>query len=278
MAGVKKKARTLWLALGGFNDRYQIFSEKPRVTHDGYVQGEGVCCCSGYGASGGDLSDVPVSCDSEVGEGLSQVSQGAGELDAWDWERHTGAITRVLVLAGGREGAWQMTQMIYPFSEQEALECYEESGANCGPNALAFALQMSLRKVIRYIPDFLDRRYTSPTMMEIALAALGRKVQKISIRSEQLHWMELLFHERVALVRIQWGGPWIKDGKPQKWAARQTHWIVTWIDGFDRLVFDVNGGINRFENWRYEIVPALAASVPRCDGTWYPANIWRLVP
>ena len=88
-----------------------------------------------------------------------------------------------------------------------------------------------------------------------------------------------MFSNLTALVRIMWGGPWIVNGKPQRWAARQTHWICTYRDdtGAD-MVFDVNGGILGFMEWERQIVPPLAASVPRCDGTWYVANVWRILP
>jgi hypothetical protein len=170
--------------------------------------------------------------------------------------------------------------MIYTFSEEDSRKAYEEWGANCGPNALAFALQTTLAAVRPHIREFPARRYTSPTMMEQALYTLGRRVQKITsnprARSAALAHM---FHERPALVRVQWTGPWIVDGKPQKWAARQTHWICCWRESDNcELLFDVNGGIMSPELWQAEIRPAITATVKRADGGWYPANIWRLLP
>jgi hypothetical protein len=70
--------------------------------------------------------------------------------------------------------------MIYTFSEEDSRKAYEEWGANCGPNALAFALQTTLAAVRPHIREFPARRYTSPTMMEQALYTLGRRVQKIT--------------------------------------------------------------------------------------------------
>jgi hypothetical protein len=170
-----------------------------------------------------------------------------------------------------------MTKLIYTFSEHESDYAYETWGANCGPNALAFALQMPLEAVRPHIPQFDERRYTSPSMMAAALDSLKRRVVKIIPERKFPMALDRMFHERQALVRVQWTGPWIVDGKPQKWAARQTHWIVCWLNEIVPMVFDVNGGIKDFGDWHTEIVPPLAKSVPRCDGGWYPANIWRLV-
>ena len=160
--------------------------------------------------------------------------------------------------------------MIYPFTQDDSFHAYETWGANCGPNALAFALQVPLDTVRPHIPDFDAKRYTSPSMMRAALASLGREFDAIPKPA-----IGAMLQERPALVRIQWGGPWIINGKPQRWAARQTHWICCWWDVLS-WVFDVNGGIQTFVDWEDKIVPPLAASVPRCDGTWTPANVWRL--
>ena len=164
--------------------------------------------------------------------------------------------------------------MNYTFSEQEKDHAYATWGANCGPNALAFALQMPLEAVRSHIPQFENRRYVSPSMMRAALASLGRAFESVSKPA-----IQDMFSTRVSLVRLQWGGPWIVEGKPQRWAARQTHWICCYYE--DRqaepeMVFDVNGGIRPFTSWREVIVPPLTASVPRCDGTWFPVNVWRL--
>jgi hypothetical protein len=161
--------------------------------------------------------------------------------------------------------------MIYTFSQAEAEHAYRTWNANCGPNALAFALQMPLEAVRRHIPRFEERHYTSPSMMKAALASLCRSY--ISVKKPTASDM---FDRPPALVRVQWGGPWIVNGKPQRWAARQTHWVCAWEEEGRYLVFDVNGGMQLLEDWRDKIVPLLTSEVPRCDGTWYPANVWRL--
>lgn len=168
-----------------------------------------------------------------------------------------------------------MPALSYPFSEADCQVAYDAWGCNCGPAALAFALQMPLENVRDAIPDFTERRYTSPTMMDAALRSLGASVVKLGAPKNRGH--ECMFADVPALVRIQWTGPWTADGKTQKWAARQTHWICCWRYGDDRWnVFDINGGIRKFFDWKREIVPLIVQSVPRADGGWWPANVWQV--
>lgn len=170
----------------------------------------------------------------------------------------------------------------YPFTEDEARAAREAWGCNCGPTALAFALQTTLEAVKPAIPAFAERRYTSPTMMRAALDGLGRRF--ITLAAGPRHAgvnnakaVETMFAGPMSLVRIQWTGPWIVNGRPQRWAARQTHWIATWAERGVHIVFDCNGGIQGFGKWETEIVPLIVAQVNRADGGWYPANIWRLI-
>lgn len=169
----------------------------------------------------------------------------------------------------------------YPFTEEDARQAYDEWGCNCGPTALAFALQISLDQVRPAIPDFESRRYTSPTMMAAAIANLGRSFEAVRSphggrnRSVSLANM---FAGPVSLVRIQWTGPWTASGMSQRWASRQTHWIACWIADEHHMVFDCNGGMQLFAEWERVIVPAIVATIPRADGGWFPANVWRLSP
>jgi hypothetical protein len=55
--------------------------------------------------------------------------------------------------------------LTYPFTEQDAQKAYDDWGANCGPNALAFAMGLHIDKVKGLIRGFDSRGYTSPTMM-----------------------------------------------------------------------------------------------------------------
>lgn len=165
--------------------------------------------------------------------------------------------------------------MTYPFTEADSQRAYEEWGANCGPNALAFALQVPLDRVRFAIPEFEAKRYTSPTMMRAALGALGREI-------EEYKFPRLFggsFHKSLpSLVRVQWSGPWTEPGANPKWAYRQTHWITTWREGGTCWVFDCNGGVMTGELWRTAVVPQLTKLYPRADGGWWPTHVWRVLP
>lgn len=144
----------------------------------------------------------------------------------------------------------------YTFTEDEARAAHEEWGCNCGPAALAFAMQAKLDVVRPAIPHFAERRYTSPTMMREALTNLGRSF--VALPAGPSRDIKAAFSGAMTLVRIQWTGPWIVDGKPAKWAARQTHWIACYVDDKHNadLVFDVNGGVRSYREWTQDIVPA----------------------
>lgn len=162
--------------------------------------------------------------------------------------------------------------MNYPFTEEEARVAYDEWGCNCGPTALAFALQTSLDVTRRLIADFDQKRYTSPAMMLDALIASGRQWR--DIRPVDTSRM---FQVGPSLVRIQWTGPWTQPGANPKWAYRQTHWITTFlVERQAAMVFDVNGGIMGFQRWQSEIVPLILKSYPRSDGGWHPTHIWTI--
>src|SRR5438552_3121858 len=116
-----------------------------------------------------------------------------------------------------------------PFTESEFDAAHQEWGCNCGPAALAFALQIPLARVKDALPDFPSRRYTNLTMMRAALARLGQSVDECALGIAVDTNIRQMFAERPALVRLQWDGPWIMNGKPARWAATATHWIVCWF-------------------------------------------------
>ncbi len=181
--------------------------------------------------------------------------------------------------------------LAYPFSEAEAKQAYDEWGANCGPNALAFALQVPLTTVRGKIPGFDEKGYTSPTMMKAGVEAMGKKVNPYPFPLVAAAW----FAPRLALVRVQWTGPWTAPTANPKWAYWHTHWIVCWkgivLAAQDMsaaamesgaseeevpTVFDCNGGIRSFQSWKDEIVPLLTGSIKRADGGWLPTHVWRI--
>lgn len=171
----------------------------------------------------------------------------------------------------------------YPFSSEELLAAMRDWNCNCGPSALAFALQVGLDKIRGKIPGFDQKGYTSPSMMSEALYELGKGY--LAIRADDYRPM---FNHRIALVRVQWHGPWTAPGANPKWAYRQTHWIATWEDMEERgiegrmeifnRVFDCNTGICSFDDWQKFTVPLILKGVPRADGKWSPTHIWRLLP
>ncbi len=160
----------------------------------------------------------------------------------------------------------------YPFSEADSKDAFDLWGANCGPNSLAFALQRPIGEIRGAIPGFEDKGFCSPTMMKAGLKNLGRSYFDYPFPRV----VAAMFAPCLSLVRIQWTGPWTKEGANPKWAYRQTHWIVAWLDGEKRMVFDCNGGIRTVESWEKEIVPVLTACYPRADGDWFPTHIWRI--
>jgi hypothetical protein len=173
--------------------------------------------------------------------------------------------------------------MRYSFSQQEAHVASQEWGCNCGPTALAFALQTSLDVVRPVIPEFEAKRYTSPTMMKAALVALGVDwFSAPKTHGQSRYFQSQMFDEgNVGLVRVQFTGPWTAPGTNGKWAYGYTHWIATWMfrdatNSVRHMVFDVNGGMLDHEAWRRDIVPLLTSGIKRADGLWFPTHIWFL--
>lgn len=162
--------------------------------------------------------------------------------------------------------------LTYTFTEDDVQAAHDEWGANCGPTALAFALQIPLDDVRDAIPGFDDKRYTSPTMMRQALEHLGRPFQVIrpADRSTMFQWSP-------SLVRVQWTGPWTAPNANPRWAYRHTHWIATYmVERQAAMLFDCNGGIRGFQSWQDEIVPLLT-NYDRADGGWHPTHVWKLI-
>lgn len=161
----------------------------------------------------------------------------------------------------------------YSFTQAEADEAFRAWGCNCGPSALAFALRVKPDDVRCLIPDFDRKRYTSPSMMAAALNASGIGWNRAKSGRELT-----LQADRITLVRVQWTGPWTAPGANPRWAYRQTHWVCGWIDGGERMIFDVNGGIRTLCSWEREVVPPLLeACVPRADGAWFPTHCWPVL-
>src|SRR5688572_16319757 len=113
--------------------------------------------------------------------------------------------------------------MNYPFTEQDMERAAAEWGCNCGPSAMAFAIQQPLDVARHAIPEFETKRYTSPSMMKLALHSLKFGFMRVMQPS-----IGKMFYDQPAVVRIQWTGPWTMPGSNGKWAYNYTHWIATW--------------------------------------------------
>jgi hypothetical protein len=106
------------------------------------------------------------------------------------------------------------------FTEAEQLAAYQAWGANCGPNALAVALEITLEKAREVLVGFDLKRYTNPSMMENGLNLLGAAW----IRQRGLH---LRHGPTRGLARLQWEGRWLDPGVPKVVAYRHTHWVAS---------------------------------------------------
>lgn len=173
------------------------------------------------------------------------------------------------------------------FDSDDAAEANREWGCNCGPAALAAVLGKTLNDVRTAVElaGFAGKRYMSPTMMRRALAALGVEPKENDVSGpayfQTAHWPD---H---GLVRVQWEGLWTREGANPKWAYRHTHWIAVFrqkpldvagalLAVLDPVVFDINGGLMLFEEWKETIVPAITRTIPRADGDWNTTHSWGI--
>lgn len=161
-----------------------------------------------------------------------------------------------------------LTPPLLAFSHEDAQRAHEEWGCNRGPAALAACLGWTLDQVRPHLGDFDAKRYMNVSMMRSAVQSAGFDVTPWNFKPG---W--ILRH---GLVRIQWGGPWILDGKPARWAAYATHWIAGKLHEGVPWVFDINGGWLPQSQWEERIVPAIIDSVKRADGTWNASHAWEV--
>lgn len=182
----------------------------------------------------------------------------------------------------------------FTYEEFEAAAAPPPRGwnANCGPGALAFAafacrylepLAVKPLDQVRFAMircGFESKGYTSPTMMKNAIEALGMRFVSAVPRPDM---RDVMFSQSLALVRIQFTGPWTAPGSNPKWAYMHTHWVATWlvpplaISGHSaKMIFDVNCGIIDMLRWEAHILPVLTKGISRADGGWHPTHIWRL--
>lgn len=153
-------------------------------------------------------------------------------------------------------------------------------GFNCGPGALCAVLGLAPAVLRPHLGDFESRGYMSPTGMAAALREIGVTYRQ-TYRGDGpvTRWPPA---PDLALVRVQFDGPWTRPEVPKQARYWHTHWI-----GVHRLpgqsvaeVFDVNaldrGGWLPWNEWAGEVVPLLAVADPKRNGGWWPTHIWEV--
>lgn len=140
---------------------------------------------------------------------------------------------------------------------------------NCGPGAVCGVCKLTPDQVRPYFEHegFGRKHYTNPTMMRAVLNWLGG-------HGITYEWKVVNGLPKYGLARVQWGGPWMRDGVPLRARYRHTHWIgFRTSDRVNGFVFDVNaacvGGWLPFPEWDEQLVPwLLKQTEPKADGTW----------
>ncbi len=167
------------------------------------------------------------------------------------------------------------------FEQLNAL--HDEWKFNCGPAAICAVTGLTPEQLRPHMRDFERKGYTNPSLMFAVLRGLGirfgvcqRKDHNTVPAVRAQDWPSF------GLVRIQWGGPWMRAGVPERARYRHTHWIATDAGlgtSKGRGVFDVNavcGGGNGWialADWETHVVPWLIKeAVPKGDGTWSIAH------
>lgn len=159
------------------------------------------------------------------------------------------------------------------FTLTDAERAADEWGANCGPAAIAAVLGKTLEDVRSHLGDFERKRYTNPTMMYATLRSLGVQWETRAPSG----WPRPT--PPLALVRVQWEGPWTEPGVHPYARYRRTHWVGA-AGGRDSIgIFDVNclnngSGWVSFEDWRDVVVPWLLKELyPTASGKWHATHV-----
>ena len=147
---------------------------------------------------------------------------------------------------------------------------HEEWGANCGPSSIAAVCNLSLKDVRGHMGDFETKRYTNPKLMWSVLRSNGVRFHYRGGHLGHDNWPDF------GLARIQWEGPWSRDGVPMKARYRHTHWIG--VNAMNRNgigIFDCNATVNgtgwtSLEFWKSMLVPEILDTCePMANGNWH---------
>lgn len=151
-------------------------------------------------------------------------------------------------------------------------------GANCGPCAIVAATYRPYMDVIPAIPGFVDKHYTSPTMMYAALTTLDTTFRKRNLRKEPLF-------PDYGLLRIQWEGPWTDPSAHWTARRRHSHWIAVCRNPNDTVqVFDnnsANHGLVSLTDWETHVVPWIIANCgvpPEAYGSYHITHALDITP
>lgn len=156
------------------------------------------------------------------------------------------------------------------FTPEEFVQANEAWQCNCGPAAIAAACGLTLDDVGGRLSGWPG--YMNPSLMVETL-------KKLRIR----FWPSLTVNwGRRAVVRIQWGGPWMLPGVPIGARYQHTHWVASCF-AYERVwLFDCNnlflglGGWVHAEEWEQKVVPALLEGKKRADGTWSRTHVYEI--
>jgi hypothetical protein len=156
------------------------------------------------------------------------------------------------------------------FTEADAHRAYDEWGANCGPGALAAIAGLTLDQVRPLMGDFETKHYTNPTLMYECMNRAGLKWKAAKDKTAWPRW---------GLVRVQWEGPWTKEGVPMRVRYRHTHWVGARTGACGIEVFDINAmtcdGWIPLAVWRDNLVPWIIEHCvpPKADGKWHLTHV-----
>lgn len=157
------------------------------------------------------------------------------------------------------------------FTLADAERAWEEWGANCGPGAIAAMTGRSLDELRPHMGDFERKGYTNPTLM---WEVLNRLEVRWWLRRPPSTWPDF------GLARVQWEGPWTREGVPIRARYRHTHWVgAIGRDPLNVGIFDINAigngtGWCSVADWSAVIVPhILAECVPRASGGWHLTHV-----
>ena len=160
------------------------------------------------------------------------------------------------------------------FNAADAQRAAETWGANCGPGAIAAVCGLTLDELRPRLFDFEQRGYTNPLLMFQILRGLGATWTSTVGQQRWPRW---------GLVRIQWHGPWMREGVPVRVRYRHTHWVGSSGLNHQFQIFDINaihaGGWINFNAWSESLVPwILKHAEPKADGQWSITHSLEVLP